>query len=85
MCIAKDSNGERRSSIVGLIGHLISQILSLATQESLIYKINPTNLILPEDPKAKHPLAEKLSLMVPVLSGKNIGNFDTLKTQETFY
>ena len=51
-----------------------SQILSLAAQKPLIYKPSATNLILPQDPKAKHPLAEKLSLMVAVLSGKSIGN-----------
>ena len=51
-----------------------SQILSLAAQEPLIYKLFATNLILPQDPKAKHPLEEKLSLMVAVLSRKNIGN-----------
>ena len=51
-----------------------SQILSLAAQEPLIYKPSGTNLILLQDPKAKHPLAEKLSLTVAVLSGKNIGN-----------
>ena len=51
-----------------------SQILSLAAQEPLIYKPSATNLILPQDPKAKYPLAEKLSLMVAVLSRKNIGN-----------
>ena len=51
-----------------------SQILSLAAQKSLIYKPSTTNLILPQDPKANHLLAEKLSLMVSVLSGKNIGN-----------
>ena len=41
-----------------------SQVLSLAAQEPLIYKPTATNLILPQDPKVKHPLAEKLSLMV---------------------
>ena len=51
-----------------------SQILSLAAQEPLIYKPTAKNLILPQDPKAKHPLAEKLTLMVAVVSGKNIGN-----------
>ena len=52
----------------------LSQILSLAAQEPLIYKPTTKNLILPQDPKAKHPLAEKLTLMVAVVSGKNIGN-----------
>ena len=51
-----------------------SQILSLAAQELLVYKPNVTNLILSQDPKAKHPLAEKLSPMVAVLSGEHIGN-----------
>ena len=41
-----------------------SQVLSLAAQEPLIYKPTATNLILPQDPEVKHPLAEKLSLMV---------------------
>ena len=51
-----------------------SQILNLGAQEPLIYKPSASNLILPQDPKAKPPLAEKLSLMVAVLSGKNIRN-----------
>ena len=51
-----------------------SQVLSLAVQEPLIYKPSATNLILSQDPKAKHPLAENLSLMGAVLSGKNIRN-----------
>ena len=41
-----------------------SQVLSLAAQEPLIYKPTATNLILPQDPKVKHALAETLSLMV---------------------
>ena len=52
----------------------LSQILNLVAQEPLIYKPTATNLILPQDSKAKHPLSEKLSLMVAVLSRKNIGN-----------
>ena len=51
-----------------------SQILSLAAQEHLIYKPIATNLILPQDSKAKHLFAEKLFLMVAELSGKNIRN-----------
>ena len=51
-----------------------SQILSLAAQKLLIYKPSATNLILSQDPKAKHALAEKLSLIVAVSSGKNIGH-----------
>ena len=62
-----------------------SQILNLVAQEPLIYKPTAANLILPQDPIAKHRLAEKLSFMVSVLSGKNIRNQGTLKTQETFY
>ena len=62
-----------------------SQILSLAIQEPRIYKPNATNLILPQDPKVKHPLPEKLSLMVAVLSGITTGNWGTLKTRDTFY
>ena len=45
---------------------LFSQILNLAPQEPLVYKLTATNLILPQNLKAEHPLAEK--------SGKNIGN-----------
>ena len=41
-----------------------SQVFKLAAQVPLIYKPTATNLILPQDPKVKHPLAEKLSLMV---------------------
>ena len=51
-----------------------SQILNLVAQEPLIYKPTAANLILPQDPIAKHRLAEKLSFMVSVLSGKNIRN-----------
>ena len=51
-----------------------SQILSLAAKELLIYQPTATDLILPQDPKAEHSLAEKLSLMVAVISGKNRGN-----------
>ena len=51
-----------------------TQILSLAAQEALIYQSTETNLILPQDPKAEHALAEKLSLMVAVISLKNTGN-----------
>ena len=47
-----------------------SQSLSLAIQELLIYKPSAIKLILPQDPKVKDPLAEKLSLMVSVLSKK---------------
>ena len=47
----------------------LSQISNLVPQESLIHKPAPTNLILPQDSKTKHPLAGKLSLMVVVLSG----------------
>ena len=47
-----------------------SQIFSLAAQEPLIYKPTATNLILPQDPNVKHLLAEKLSLIVAVLSRK---------------
>ena len=53
---------------------LLSEILKLVAQEPLIYKPTATNLILPQDPKDKHPLAEKLSLMVAVSSRKNMGN-----------
>ena len=49
-----------------------SQSLSLAIQELLIYKPSAIKLILPQDPKTKHPLAEKLSLTVPVLSKKKL-------------
>ena len=45
---------------------LFSQILNLAPQEPLVYKLTATNLILRQNLKAEHPLAEK--------SGKNIGN-----------
>ena len=49
-----------------LTQHLSSQIFNLALQEPLVYKLTATNLILPQDLKGKHPLAEN--------SGKNIGN-----------
>ena len=48
----------------------LCQMFSSAEQQPLIHKPNATNMILPQDPKDKQPLAEKLSLVVEVLSGK---------------
>lgn len=87
MYVAKDSSGASGSSnFITLLANELwfSQVLSLAAKEPQIYKTHAIKLILSQDPKAKHSLAEKLFLIVGLLSMKNIANWGTLRTQETF-